>query len=504
MVIAQVHARFTGTDGLSYVGRRGGGPVAGPFQNVLTPVITRVEVFNDGRTQAGTAGDRDSIVYGNSIAKPDTASTGNITPVSVMTDFNPPGSQSALLTTDNQIIRGKRIYGTVVVAADNVLIEDCILFGASTTPGPETPVVDCRNNVHLNTVLRDCTIAARWPNPRMEAAVSGNAFTAERLHIFWCPTGFAIYNSGGSGQPTNVKILGCLVEAMTYFHGDGYASPSTSYLNNVGGYTAWGTTSVVRPVDAWTSADGHNGSTTDGVRIKGGYGGMVRNPADGSWSGDGILLLGNYFHGFDAEFDMPDPSEQNLIVPGQAGSLALSQLGTQDSMRRGVNQSPSMGIPFTGGVRNTDSHYPANGAGLSVNPVSNILPFPSAAEPTKYTVVASRNWFDGNSSAVILQRGLNSTLGVALLGNRVGPHLYEFSPGTNPSTYPIRLYVTVGGVKQYEGIQFAPPDSNPGGLPSGAQGNAGLATQVWDDPANRFGTNGTPLLEGRNSGIVYS
>jgi hypothetical protein len=126
-----------------------------------------------------------------------------------------------------------------------------------------------------------------------------------------------------------------------------------------------------------------------------------------------------------------------------------------------------MGIPFTGGTRNSDGHYPGDGAGLSVNPIYNALPFPSAAEPTKYTVAVSRNWFDGNSSAVILQRGLQQTLGLALLDNRIGPHLYEFSPGVNPSTYPIRIYVTTGGV-------------------------------------NRFGTNGTPLVEGRNSGIVYS
>lgn len=509
MVIAQVYGRVVDTNGSTVVKRRGGTAVTPPIQQTLTGILTRIEVFNDGRAApvdpgggpgGGTTNPRDALVYG--VDRPTTATTGHITPLAQMTDYNSPNTQNVTLSTPNEVIRGKRIYGIVARGADNILIEDCIFLGPPAKPSSETAVVNCLGNVGKNTVLRDCTIAPRWPNPYMDC-MKGSEYTAERLHCFWGVDGFGVFNTGGSTKATNVKIMGCLVEANVYFHGDGYSSPGTSYLNTSGGYSAWGSTSVVRTVDQWVDTGHHDGNHADGIQIQGGYGGMTRN-ANGTWSGDGIYIIGNFLAGNEAEHNMADPSGSGLIVPGQAGSLSGSRLGTMDSMKRNVNQSPTMTIPFTGGYRMTNGKYPVNGSGVIINPGVNAFPFPSTAAPNKFTVVCIRNWIDGYNSAFNLQRGVMGTMQVAVLNNRIGPHVFEFSPGTNPSTYPIRIYVTSGGVKQYETIKFAPPDSNASAAPSGAQGNAGLATQVWDDPTNRFGTNGSPLTEGRNSGIVYS
>jgi hypothetical protein len=284
------------------------------------------------------------------------------------------------------------------------------------------------------------------------------------------------------------------VEAHCYFHGPFYAnSNGPKYLTDSGTYVS-GTTSasVPRPADGWTDAGHADGNHTDGVQIQGGYGGMVRDAA-GNWSGDGMLVKGNYLDTYDAEASQGNPWGPGYPVPGTSTGLPGSKLGTQDNHRR-QQQSPSLVGPVLTGNRLTNGKFAANGSSIIVNPGVNAFPFPSAAQPNKWTCVVEGNFVNEAAGGHNIQKGVMAQMKIVLLREKVMGDWFMFNPSSTATIYPFRIYDGSPASGNHDVIQFCPDVS----------GAPGITTHRWYDNGGRYGAAGEALTPGNRTGIIYT
>jgi hypothetical protein len=479
-------------DGQTYlIARRR--PFAGlPPQSGKTAVVTEFAAYGDSRPPVGGGGppSRDTLVFDTYV--PDNTTAGIYTPIEELTNYNSPTTDSFTITTGNQVIENKIIYGRVTRGASNVVFRNCLFRGPLTTPSGETAIVNCNDTTYKGWELWDCTIAPQWPNANIDGIKSNN-YKAMRCHIFWTTDGCGVFSNSASpvNGGTSVEIAGCLIEALCYWPGALYAYYNgPTYLLTSGSYAAYNSANDSAYVKRATQqpADrrdtGHNdGNHNDCIQVQGAFGRMVRNGVTGKWSGDGVYIHGNNLAGGDAVDNTGhgwDPSGLGIEVPGETGSLAGSRLGYGDNpSRRTTGQSPTQTRPVVDGDKRLPSGlYCIHGSGVIVQQNVNQFPYPSTAAPNDFSVVGQFNYIDNYGIGMQTQQGSYSSIGVAWLYNTFSPNVHRYSTN-DPATcsiYPERIYNKTT-------TTFA----------TALGGGDGLTTNLWDDPTNIYGRDGLPL-----------
>lgn len=486
----------------------------------VSPNLKRV-----GRTDRDLNGDpittppgssRDDLVplYGTYVPQPN--QVGCSVPLDQLTDYNSPSTVdvqvSSVLTLEN-----KKVYGRIKInAGGQVIAKNCVFLGPPGEPpgrqGPtrneydETAIIDCDNpggSSALVSTFTDCTIAPRFPSPRLNG-FKGSHHKVERCHIIWTVDGLGPYTKPGFNYATKVELVASRIERMVYFPGPYYAATGPNYWNG----TTWasGTSGRVArstyPGDMTPAIDyGHDdGNHSDCIEVHGGYGSHTFNQTTQKWTGDGIHIWGNALICDDAYGQWNDPTGLGLPVPGRPGSVSGSSLGYGDNTNRGLpggGQRPNMTRPITSGWTKAmkNGQYAALGSGIIVAQIVNQFPSPT-------TCIINNNYFDGGGVGMQEQKKNFPTISFHFYDNKFGPDWYEWrdnrdiyvvrindKPVTNPDTGVTTTYVTIPN----HPVTGAPPFESGG-------------SNKWLDPQNIWGYNGQPLATGSgsvNKGVRY-
>ena len=216
---------------------------------------------------------RDALVYGG--YEPTAATTGVI-PGTVLSDYNSPTVNAVTIPAGAHII-SKRIYGDVQFAGD-ALVENCRLYGgAQVITSGNTAVVNCNNTRTGIAVLKDCEIVPRTETNGRDC-VLGKQFELYRCRLSGGVDGVGIYTTSTTATSAAAKVIGCLIEDLTYVYPDTITTSHTDGTHNDGiqlqggrdvqikGNAIYGTTHALagtgtNPAKPWLIGQGYvNGS----------------------------------------------------------------------------------------------------------------------------------------------------------------------------------------------------------------------------------------------------
>lgn len=438
--------------------------------------------------------DRESLVplYGTYI--PQVNQVGCTKILSELTQFNLPSTVDLPITSpvewENMII-----YGRVkVTGAGRITATNCVFLGSPGAPpgSGETAVLDFDNPGTAGSVFKDCTIAPRYPHPRLNG-FKGGRHKVERCHIIWCVDGMGPYTKPGQSFATDVELVASRIERMVYFPGPRYANHSPAYWDG-GAWTSSGTV-------ARTLADGsgmmdtlHNdGNHSDCIEIHWALGTHTFNSGTNKWSGDGVHIWGNALIADDAYGQNDDPTGLGIPVPGQAGSTSGSSLGFGDNPKRGLptgGQKPGQVRPITSGWTRPvfSGKYAANGVSIYIGQI--VDEFEDIT-----SVVIHDNYIEGGNMGMQEQKKSFPSISFNFYDNLFGPNYFMWNTAQQRDVYPVRINDgSSPGV-----VNIAPHPST--GAPAFGPGG----TNRWLDPDNRWGQNGQPLITGSSTvaGVRY-
>ncbi|MGB4759388.1 MAG: hypothetical protein WBP26_05030 [Candidatus Saccharimonadales bacterium] len=343
------------------------------------------------------------------------------------------------VTWENKIIYGRLL----ITGGGRITARNCWFAGPPSNPPStgETAVLDFNNPGTSGSTFLDCTIAPRFPHPRLNG-FKGSRHKVERCHIFWVTDGLGPYTSPGRTYATDVEVVASRIERLVYWPGAYYANRSPYYWDG----STWPDGSTAGKV-VRTAADKnlpdmidtvHNdGNHNDCIEIHNAFGTHTFDAATKKWSGDGIHIWGNALYADDAYGQNSDPSGAGIPVPGMAGSVAGSSFGWGDNPRRGLvggGQKPGMAMPqtsWTSPMSTNPTKYAANGAALYIGHVTNV----QFESPT--SVVVHDNYINGGNMGMQEQRKSIATITFQFYDNKFGPDYYMWSGDRN--IYPVRI-----------------------------------------------------------------
>lgn len=170
---------------------------------------------------------RDSLTYGG--YEPDSSTTG-IIPGTVLSDYNPTTAETVIIP-NGATITSKRIYGIITFAGD-AFLNNCRLYGGTRTiTSGNTAVVNCNNTRTGIGVLQDCEIAPRVQTNGLDG-ILGKQFEAYRCHISGGVDGVGIYTTSTSSPSAKAKVVGSLIEDLTYVYPDTITPSHTDGTHN--------------------------------------------------------------------------------------------------------------------------------------------------------------------------------------------------------------------------------------------------------------------------------
>ncbi|MGB4762071.1 MAG: hypothetical protein WBP12_01780 [Candidatus Saccharimonas sp.] len=387
---------------------------------------------------------RDYLVplYGTYI--PNRSQVGCTKLLSELTEFNLPSTIDLPITSPVEWT-DKIIYGRVKVSgAGKITATNCIFLGSPGVPPTtgETAVLDFDNAGTTGSVFKDCTIAPRYPHPRLNG-FKGSRHKVERCHIIWCIDGLGPYTKPTYSFPTDVEVVGTLIERLVYFPGYRYADHYPNYWD---GNTWTGTGSVGRTLaDGSDMMDsGHaDGNHSDCIEIHNAYGTHTFNSGTGKWTGDGVHIWGNALIADDAYGQNDDPTGLGIPVPGQPGSASGSSLGLGDNPRRGLpggGQRPQQVRPITSGWTRPvpNGKYAANGASIYIGQI--VSPFQDIT-----SVVVHDNYLDGGNMSMQEQKKGYTSISFNFYDNIFGPNYFMWNTAQQRDVYPVRINDYVSG-----------------------------------------------------------
>lgn len=150
------------------------------------------------------------------------------------------------ITTNGTVIENQDIYGTIGIAAANVVIRNCRINGKPKPAGghPTEYLIQCWSGNCVNALIENCELRSAYDNNYRVTAIIGHDYTAHRNHIYHVVDGFGAYPvASDPGGSIKVNITGNYVHSLLY-------------------YTQAGQGAQVHPFDDKT----HN----DGIQIQGG------------------------------------------------------------------------------------------------------------------------------------------------------------------------------------------------------------------------------------------
>ncbi len=452
-----------------------------------------------------SSGSRDSLVaqYGTYIPQPGLVANqvGITVPISQLTEYNSPNTNAVSITTP-VTLTNMIVYGQLTVTgAGKITAKNCWFAGPPSIPAVtgETAILDFNNPGTSGSTFVDCTIAPRFPHPRLNA-FKGSRHKVERCHIFWVTDGMGPYTNPGQTFATDVELVASRIERLVYWPGAYYANRNPYYWDGSGWPDNSTTGKVVRSVADKNTTDmidsvHADGNHTDCIEIHNAFGTHTFNQTTKKWTGDGIHVWGNALICDDAFGQDDDPSGAGIPVPGMAGSVSGSRLGWGDNPHRGLvdgGQKPGMAMPQTSWnnpVSTNPTKYAANGVSLYIGQVTNV----SFEDVT--SVVCHDNYLNGGNMGMQEQKKSLATISFNFYDNQFGPDYYLWNTGRD--FYPVRIndYATANTMPDWTNgpvkigshpVTGAPP-FGPGG------------SNTWLDPGNKWGNNGQPLGLGSSS-----
>ncbi|MGB4761933.1 MAG: hypothetical protein WBP12_01085, partial [Candidatus Saccharimonas sp.] len=438
-------------------------------------------------------------LYGTYIPQPGlTANQVGITvPISQLGTLvgNTPNTRDFLVTSP-MVWENKIIYGRLKISgAGKITARNCWFAGPPKTPPAEgeTAILDFNDPGTSGSTFLDCTIAPRFPHPRLNG-FKGSRHKVERCHIFWVTDGLGPYTNPGKTYATDVELVASRVERLVYWPGAYYANRNP-YLWN-GSTWSDGSTSgkLIRSGTDKNIADmiddvHSDGNHNDCIEIHNAFGSHTFNTTTKKWTGNGIHIWGNALYADDAFGQNDDPSGAGIPVPGMAGSVSGSRLGWGDNPKRGLvdgGQKPGMAMPqtsWTNPMSTNPTKYAANGAALYIGHVTNVQ-FQSTT-----SVICHDNYINGGNIGMQEQKNSLPNISFYFYDNRFGPDYYMWNTGRD--IYPVLINDGVSSKSMPDwtrGPVRIPNHPATGAPPFGSGGS-----NVWLDPANKWGKNGQPL-----------
>lgn len=458
------------------------------------------------RLHRAIGGGRDALVarYGTYIPQAGLSANqvGVLTMVSELSEHNPPSTSNVAITSpvvfENQIIYGR----LAISGAGKITARNCWFAGPPSNPpgSGETAVLDFDNAGTAGSYFVDCTIAPRFPHPRLNG-FKGSRHKVERCHIFWVTDGLGPYTKPGQTFATDVELVASRIERLVYWPGEYYADRVPYLWDGADWSDASTSGKVVRSVADKNIPDMvdtiHNdGNHNDCIEVHSAFGTHSYSSSTGKWTGDGIHIWGNALIADDAFAQNDDPSEAGIPVPGQSGSIAGSSFGWGDNPKRGLlggGQLPGMAMPQTSWNKPASTNptrYAANGVSLYIGQVTNV----EFEDIT--SVVAHNNYINGGSMGMQEQKKSVPSIAFNFYDNLFGPDYYMWN--VNRDIYPVRINdLSSAPVSWSSGAVIIAPHPETGTPPFGVNGN-----NVWLDPANKWGQDGGSMNTNGSSTVA--
>lgn len=485
----------------------------------VSPVLKRVgredrDLF--GNPVNPPTNNREDLVplYGTYIPQRDQVGCTKI--LSQLSALNAPSTVDFPITSP-VVWQDKIIYGRLAVSgAGKITATNCVFLGPPGVPptSGETAVLDFDNASTSGSVFKDCTIAPRFPHPRLNG-FKGSKHKVERCHIIWCVDGLGPYTKPGQSYTTDVQLVASRIERMVYFPGYRYADHRPNYWDG-GAWTTSG--NVSRSV-----ADGSDmmdtihadGNHSDCIEIHWAVGTHTFNSSTNRWTGDGVYIWGNALIADDAYGQNDDPTGIGIPVPGQPGSVNGSSLGYGDNPKRGLpsgGQQPGQVRPITSGWNRPTftGNYTANGVSLYIGQIV-------AAFTDANSVVAHNNYIDGGAGGMQEQRKSYPSIAFQFYDNLFGPNYFMWNTAAQRDIYPVRIndYVSGSGLSSSGdtvtqsghllGVGQQIKFTNAGGSSAINTSNTYYVVAVTSSTFKVSATvNGTPITIGSSTTVAYS